>query len=120
MSSLFAETASLGTAFAGSIPQVLHDLFFSRWQGEWLQQDNFKNFIVGASIALSLIGAGLLILERRARRVGQPVPERIARRIGIAFTVVGFLFYFDFYNPNTRYVHYYHRHELYHYYLGSK
>jgi hypothetical protein len=28
--------------------------------------------------------------------------------------------YFDFFVPNTRYDDYYHRHEFYHYYLGSK
>ena len=28
--------------------------------------------------------------------------------------------YFDFFNPNIRYPEYYHRHEFFHYYLGSK
>src|SRR6185436_6125146 len=35
-------------------------------------------------------------------------------------TLIGFFTYFDFGNPNVRYPNYYHRHEFYHYYLGSK
>ena len=35
-------------------------------------------------------------------------------------TALAFVVYFDFFNPNIRYSEYYHRHEFYHYYLGSK
>ena len=35
-------------------------------------------------------------------------------------TLLAFSAYFDFYNPNARYSEYYHRHEFFHYYLGSK
>ena len=35
-------------------------------------------------------------------------------------TLAAFGVYFDYFNPNTRYSEYYHRHEFYHYYLGSK
>ena len=58
--------------------------------------------------------------KARAYKLGQPVPKVWVRNIAIAFTVLGFGVYFDYFNPNTRYSEYYHRHEFYHYYLGSK
>ena len=60
------------------------------------------------------------MLEQRARRLGRDLPEKRCRRVGIAITVIAFLLYYDGFVPNTRYANYYHRHELYHYYLGSK
>jgi hypothetical protein len=44
---------------------------------------------------------------------------RTRKRFAIVLTALAFLTYFDFFNPNVRYVHSYHRHEFYHYYLGS-
>jgi hypothetical protein len=58
--------------------------------------------------------------QARAYKLGQPVPKKLARNVAILFTVLGFGVYFDYFNPNTRYSEYYHRHEFYHYYLGSK
>jgi len=58
--------------------------------------------------------------ELRARKMRVRVPLRFRKRLAIAMTVIGFLTYFDFFNPNVRYIQYYHRHEFYHYYLGSK
>ncbi len=110
----------LASALAAGPAAFLDSMFFERWPGFILQRDQFKNFTVGLSIGISLVAAGLLMLEQRARRLGEPIPERVARRVGIVLTVVSFLLYFDFFNPNTRYPKYYHRHELYHYYLGSK
>jgi hypothetical protein len=104
----------------GAYPGFLDTLFFQRWDGSLLSRDVFEGFTGWLSIALSLGAAGLLLLEHRAKKLGQRYPEKKARRIGIALTVVAFLLYFDFFNPNTRYSNYYHRHELYHYYLGSK
>src|SRR5688500_530590 len=112
--------SSSASSLLGSYPKFLDTLLFQRWPGALLQRDPFENFTVALSIGLSFGVAGLLMLEQRARRLGQPYPERKARRIGILLTVVAFLLYFDFFNPNTRYGNYYHRHELYHYYLGSK
>src|SRR5687768_7033191 len=116
---LWSSAASLFNA-DGFYPKLLDTLFFERWEGSLLSRDVFEAFTVWLSIALSLGAAGLLLLEHRARKLGHAYPERKARRIGIVLTVVGFLLYFDFFNPNTRYSNYYHRHELYHYYLGSK
>lgn len=112
-------TSLLDAASAGPL-EWLDTLLFKRWPGSALQREPFRQFCVALSIGVALLGAGLLMLEQRARRIGQPIPERVARRVGIALTVVSFLLYFDFFNPNTRYNNYYHRHELYHYYLGSK
>src|SRR5262245_5149715 len=109
MSSLLA---SLGSFF--------NRILFGHWEGRFFQNPFFHDFTVALSIGVALVAAGLLMLEQRAKRLGYPVPERTARRIGIVVTVFSFLLYFDFFNPNTRYPAYYHRHELYHYYLGSK
>ena len=118
LTSLWSSAVAFGGAWAS--PRWLDAIFFKSWPGAWLQRDAFEAFTVWLSIALSLGAAGLLMLERRARRLGEPYPEKKARRVGIVLTVIAFLLYFDFFNPNTRYANYYHRHELYHYYLGSK
>jgi hypothetical protein len=107
---------ALGLDPTGFLDRVL----FTRWPGYLLSRDVFRDVMVGTAIGISLVAAGLLMLEQRAKRIGYPVPERVARWVGIGFTVISFLLYFDFFNPNTRYAQYYHRHELYHYYLGSK
>lgn len=114
------DASHLASALAAGPGDFIDAVLFKRWPGSLLQRDQFKNFTVGLSIGISLVAAGLLMLEQRARRLGEPIPERVAKRVGIALTVVSFLLYFDFFNPNTRYANYYHRHELYHYYLGSK
>ena len=72
----------------------------------------------GLRIGLTLGGALLLIYEVRARRVGEAIPLRTRKRVAILLTVLSFGAYFDFFNPNTRYPEYYHRHEFFHYYLG--
>lgn len=100
--------------------EIFNRILFGHWPGKLFQSDNFNQFTLFLSIGVALIAAGLLLLEQRAKRMGVSISEKTARRIGIAFTVVSFLLYFDFFNPNTRYPAYYHRHELYHYYLGSK
>src|SRR5690606_2875017 len=74
----------------------------------------------GLRVGLCLLGALLLIAEVRARRMGVRLRERTVKWIAIAMTALAFLTYFDFGNPNVRYREYYHRHEFYHYYLGSK
>ncbi len=71
-------------------------------------------------LVLCLLGAMLVIYEVRARRMGFPIKERRKRILAIVFSVLAFGAYFDFGNPNVRYSNYYHRHELYHYYLGAK
>jgi hypothetical protein len=103
-----------------SLLAFVNQVLFGHWPGKIFQSEFFHNFTIALSIGLALVAAGLLMLEQRAKRLGQPIPERTARRVGIAITVLSFLLYFDFFNPNTRYPNYYHRHELYHYYLGSK
>ncbi len=121
LASLLSSTSVFASNTLGIDPtEWLNTLFFKRWPGYAFQRDQFQNFTTFLSIGIALVAAGLLMLEQRAKRIGHPVPERTARRIGIVLTVVSFLLYFDFFNPNTRYAQYYHRHELYHYYLGSK
>jgi hypothetical protein len=96
------------------------DFLFTPWQGELFKSDNWKPLMVGFAIGLSLITAGLYMLERRARFLGQPFSKRTVRIGCIVLTVLGVLSYFDCFNPNVRYTNYYHRHELFHYYMGSK
>lgn len=116
-SALGLNLGSLGTA---APLELLNRVLFGHWPGKLFQTDNFNQATLFLSIGLALVTAGLLLLEQRAKRLGVRVSEKMARRIGIGLTVVSFLLYFDFFNPNTRYPAYYHRHELYHYYLGSK
>ncbi len=98
----------------------LSRLFFHRWDGALLQRNNFENFLYGFGVALALITAGLIVVEQVLRRVGFKVSRQTAAKFCMALTALGFLSYFGFFNPNTRYVNYYHRHEFFHYYLGSK
>ncbi len=120
LTSALTESSLFHAALSADPMGILNNLLFESWPGRFLQRDFFSNFTVGLSIGVSLTAAGLLMLEQRAKRIGLPVPERVAKWFGIGLTVVSFLLYFDFFNPNTRYAKYYHRHELYHYYLGSK
>ena len=90
------------------------------WDSPLFARDSWKELMFGLRIALGLGGALLVIAEVRARRLGVAPRERTARRIGIFLTAIAFLCYFDFFNPNVRYEEYYHRHEFFHYYLGSK
>ena len=84
------------------------------------QADSWKSAMNFLRIFLTLGGALLLMYEWRARRLGQPVTRRTQKILAITFTVLAFGAYYDFFNPKVRYPEYYHRHEFYHYYLGSK
>lgn len=90
------------------------------WDNPIFARDSWKNLMNGLRIALTMGGALLLILEMRAAKMGEKIPEQTRRRVAIVLTVLAFGAYFDFFNPHTRYSQYYHRHEFYHYYLGSK
>ncbi len=90
------------------------------WQNPIFARDSWENLMNGLRILLTLGGALLLIYEARAYKMGQGVSEKTRRRVAIVLTALAFGAYFDFFNPNTRYSQYYHRHEFYHYYLGSK
>jgi hypothetical protein len=104
-----------------ALPQWVFDNFlFKEWPGRWLAAENWRQFTLGVSIALSLGASGLLMLEQRARRIGYAISERLCKAVYLTFAVLAFLTYFDFGNPNTRWPEYYHRHEFYHYYMGSK
>src|SRR3954468_15976250 len=91
-------SSSVSSLFGSWYPGWLDTLFFQRWPGAWLQKEPFEAFTVALSIGLSLGAAGLLMYEQRARKLGERYPEHKARRIGIAFTVIAFLLYFDFFN----------------------
>jgi hypothetical protein len=58
--------------------------------------------------------------ELRAAKLRERISRRTKRWVAIVLTVAAFFTYFDFFNPNVRYSEYYHRHEFFHYYLGSK
>lgn len=112
---------TLTTALAASP----FDFLFEPWSFHVLGRDifahdNWQSFLVNFKIGLGLVTAGLLMLEARARKLGERISDVATKRIAIGLTVIGFLAYFDGFNPNVRYINYYHRHEFYHYYLGSK
>ncbi|MFZ5897423.1 MAG: glycosyltransferase family 87 protein [Myxococcota bacterium] len=109
---LSAVSASLTSWLSGP-----NDFF---WGNPIFEKDSWEILTRGFRIFLAMTGALALIYEIRARRMGERIPERTRRRLAWLFTVLAFGVYFDFGNPNTRYSEYYHRHELYHYYLGSK
>jgi hypothetical protein len=73
----------------------------SIWDKRPFQKPVWTGIMFGLRVALAVIGAMLVIYA-------------------LLFTVLSIGAYFDFGNPNVRYREYYHRHELYHYYLGSK
>ncbi|MDX2054036.1 MAG: hypothetical protein SFV15_16670 [Polyangiaceae bacterium] len=83
-------------------------------------KDKFELFLLRVRVGLPVTAAVLLILAERARRLGTKVPRATQKRVAIVFSIIAFFAYFDFFNPSTRYREYYHRHEFYHYYLGSK
>jgi hypothetical protein len=84
------------------------------------ESENWKSTTNFVRLFLTLGGALLLMYEWRARRMGQRIPIRTQKIVALTFTALAFLVYYDFFNPKTRYPEYYHRHELFHYYLGSK
>ena len=109
-STLTAAVAAQSLLMTGSIWDSL----------EIFQTESWKNVMNALRISLTLGGALLLMYEYRARRMGQPVRERTQKRVAFVLAALAFCAYFDFFNPKVRYPEYYHRHELFHYYLGSK
>jgi hypothetical protein len=118
-SELLAEAQPL-LSMLGPFDWAFDNFLFRDWPGSIFTRSSWTTITNSLSVGLSLVVSGLLLIEQRARRLGRSLPEKRCRRVGVAITVVGFLLYFDFFVPNTRYENYYHRHELYHYYLGSK
>src|SRR5690606_30801345 len=90
------------------------------WEGAIFAADTWKKAMYALRIALTFGAAILILYEVRARKLGEWIPERTRRRLAIVMSVLAFGVYFDFFNPNVRYHEYYHRHEFFHYYLGSK
>lgn len=93
---------------------------FEKWDGELFEKEQWRKVMVATRILLSVLGALFLMYELRARKMQVRLSLRFRKRIAVILTVLAFLTYFDFFNPNVRYIQYYHRHEFYHYYLGSK
>jgi hypothetical protein len=107
-------------AFGSTVLSALASASDVFWQGKIFEKELWTRLMTGLRISLTLGGVLLLLYEIRARRMGEIISERAKRRIGIVFTALAFGAYFDFFNPNVRYDQYYHRHEYFHYYLGSK
>jgi hypothetical protein len=101
------------------------DFLFHTWSFQFLGRDifahdNWEQIMYFSRIVVALTVAGLLMIEARAKKFGERLSVKTTRRITIGVGVLGFIMYFDGFNPNVRYPDYYHRHEFYHYYLGSK
>jgi len=105
---------------ASSLSHHAFALSDSFWDRPMFQKDQWEGIMKFIRLALALGGGLFLIYEARARKLGEPMRPRTRRRLLYLLTGIAFLAYFDFFNPNTRYSEYYHRHEFYHYYLGSK
>ncbi len=106
-------------SLTGVLPSLLaaEDFF---WKDPIFQKEKWEVYTRFVRLLLTLSTAALLIYEVRARRLKQPISDRTKRRATVILVGLSFLTYFDFFNPNVRYSEYYHRHEFYHYYLGSK
>jgi hypothetical protein len=111
---------ALSSAFTHWLALSADFFLYEAWQGPWFEKENWEKFTKFVRLTLTFGGALLLIYEIRARRLRERIPERFRRKIAYVMTGMAFLVYFDFFNPNVRYEEYYHRHEFYHYYLGSK
>src|SRR3954469_23329321 len=90
------------------------------WQNAIFDKSRWEPFTKGTRVFLTIATALLLMYEMRAARLRERISKKTKRWVAITLTVVAFFTYFDFFNPNVRYSEYYHRHEFYHYYLGSK
>lgn len=90
------------------------------WDNPIFSNDTWSWLMNGLRIALPLGGAMWLFYEAWARRLGKSVAERTQKLVLVGMTLLACGAYFDFFNPNTRYPEYYHRHEFYHHYLGAK
>ena len=90
------------------------------WQNTIFEKSHWEGFTKGMRIVLTMTTALLLMYEMRAARLRERISRRTKRWVAIVLTVAAFFTYFDFFNPNVRYSEYYHRHEFFHYYLGSK
>lgn len=118
-----AEVASSCLTFGSHALGWLNPLdyvLFRSWESGIFERGLWENLLFGFRIGLALVTAGLLIAELFVRRAGARPPPRFVKWAGITLTVAGFFAYFGFFNPNVRYDQYYHRHEMFHYYLGSK
>ncbi len=117
-----AEGAKEPTAagWGEAIGNFLHHLFFEKWTSDVFQRSSWEDLMYGFWVVLALTGALMLIGELVARRAGYPPGKRTVKWTCVTLTVIGFVSYFSFFNPNVRYVNYYHRHEFFHYYLGAK
>ena len=73
-----------------------------------------------AWIKLLLAGLALfaLLYEASSEREGNPISLRWKKAAGLVFGVLGVLAYFQFFDIG--YKDFYHRHELFHYYVGAK
>ena len=116
---MFFQSASL-LAVTTPIDFLFHTWSFQFMGKDIFAHDNWEAFMYFARLVIAFGAAGLLLIEARAKRLGERLSEKTLKYIGIAIAVLGFVAYFDGFNPNVRYPDYYHRHEFYHYYLGSK
>lgn len=112
LSAAFEFANSLSTGLSGP-----SDFF---WSNPLFEKRVWEPFTRGVRIVLAMGTALLVLYEMRARRMGQPIGLRFRKRVAWVLTLTAFGVYFDFFNPNTRYSEFYHRHEFYHYYVGAK
>lgn len=110
-----------------AVSESFNALFFSFsgpddffWGNPIFEKSSWEPFTKGIRIVLGMGTALLILAELRARRLGRGISVRWRKRVAWGLTLAAFGVYFDYFNPHTRYSEYYHRHELYHYYLGSK
>ena len=116
--------ASVSAAFShvslASVGAWLSDGGDIFWDASIFQSNTWTKLMNGLRVLLTMGGAMLLLYEFRAKRMSERIRERTKKRVAVVMAVLAFGTYFDFFDPNVRYREYYHRHEFYYYYLGSK
>lgn len=90
------------------------------WNLQVFEKTTWERLMNFLRIALPLFAAALLLLELAWEKLGGRGHLRARRGVAVLLSALAFGSYFDFGNPNTRYDEYVHRHEFFHYYLGSK
>lgn len=76
--------------------------------------------MAGVRILLPLLAAALLLGGWITRRGHGQIPRQHRDRVARVFTVVGFLVYYGFFNPNIRHPDIFEPRSFYHDYLGTK
>jgi hypothetical protein len=90
------------------------------WPSPLFEAHFWNTTMAGVRVVLPLIAAALLLGGWVTRRGHGQIPRTHRDRVARVFTVVGFLVYYGFFNPNIRHPDIFQPRAFYHDYLGTK